>query len=224
MPREPAEDFFWQMLAVIVNCGKGSRTVKIARQAGITGGTILLGRGTIGNRQSIWHDTLEIRKEIVLMVAAKENVKASVLALKKRLQLDKPHHGIAFVINLTDLMGSSLYDRKKDLIRKGCENQMYEAIFTIIDKGLAETVVEAAEAAGSRGATVINARGAGKHETSRLFQMDIEPEKEVVLIIVEKNASEPVKNAICQAVRLSDPGKGLLFAADVQSVCGLYGQ
>ena len=45
-------------------------------------------------------------------------------------------------------------------------------------------MIDAATAAGSKGGTVINARS-GIHEEQTLF-MDIEPEKEIVLIISDK--------------------------------------
>jgi nitrogen regulatory protein PII len=73
---------------------------------------------------------------------------------------------------------------------------MYQSIYTIVDKGRGEAVVEAATKAGAGGATIVGARGSGIHETGRLFNMDIEPEKEVVIIILKSEIAERVVSSI----------------------------
>ena len=98
---------------------------------------------------------------------------------------------------------------------------MQQAIFVVVDKGLAELVVKAAEKAGARGATVINGRGAGIHETSKLFSMEIEPEKEIVLIIAKREFVDSITSSINNAVNLDEPGRGILFIVDIQKAYGL---
>ena len=71
---------------------------------------------------------------------------------------------------------------------------MYQSIIAIVERGHAENVIDAATQAGSRGGTIINARGSGIHETSTLFAMEIEPEKEVVLIVAEKKNTDHIVN------------------------------
>lgn len=97
----------------------------------------------------------------------------------------------------------------------------YEVIFTVVEKGLGQEVVDAATKAGSTGATIINARGSGIHECTKFFAMNIEPEKEIVMIIIERDKAEGIVNAIRDAMRIDDPGKGILFSMDVNRVTGL---
>lgn len=99
---------------------------------------------------------------------------------------------------------------------------MQQAIFVIVDKGLAETVVSSAETAGAKGATVINGRGAGVHETSKLFSMEIEPEKEIVLIIAKVECIGAITDAISKAAHLDEPGQGILFVVDIQKSYGSF--
>lgn len=100
---------------------------------------------------------------------------------------------------------------------------MVSAIFTIVDKGKADDVVDAAKKAGARGGTIINARGSGIHETQTLFAMDIEPEKEIVLILVEKAVLEPVIQSIRENLKIDEPGKGIIFVQEVTETYGLNG-
>jgi nitrogen regulatory protein PII len=98
---------------------------------------------------------------------------------------------------------------------------MYSAIFVIVDRGKAEEVVDAAKAAGARGATIMNARGSGIHETQLLFNMEIEPEKEIVLILAQKDIVEPIAASIREKMKLDEPGNGILFLLDVNKTYGI---
>jgi len=98
---------------------------------------------------------------------------------------------------------------------------MYQAIIVVVDKGMAETVVEAAESGGAHCATVMNARGSGVYETSRLFNMDIEPEKEFVMILAKTENSEAVTDAVRAGAGLDEPGAGIMFVLDIQKAYGL---
>jgi nitrogen regulatory protein PII len=68
----------------------------------------------------------------------------------------------------------------------------------------------------------MNARGAGIHETSRLFAMDIEPEKELVLIIAKASATEQIVASVGERLDIEKPGNGIIFVQNVRQVYGLY--
>jgi len=208
---------------VIVDCGRGSRVLKNARQAGISGGTIVLGRGTRGLRNPDWLEDCDVRKEIVLMISNRDTIRAALDRLRQKMGLERPHHGIAFVLSVRDVLGSAHCRVDRTHLREGSEATMVQAIFVIVDKGLAESAVEAAEAAGARGATILNARGAGVHETSRLFSMEIEPEREIVLVLSDAASCPAIAQAVRDALRMDEPGRGFLFVVDVRETVGLFG-
>lgn len=99
---------------------------------------------------------------------------------------------------------------------------MYKAIFTVVDRGKAQEVIDAATAAGSRGATVINARGSGIHEKKMLFSMPVEPEKDIVMILAQDSLVEPISTAIKKALKIDEPGMGIMFVLDINKTFGLY--
>jgi nitrogen regulatory protein PII len=99
---------------------------------------------------------------------------------------------------------------------------MYHLITTIVDKGKAEDVINAATKAGSKGGTIINARGSGIHETSKLFSMDIEPEKEIVIILSEVDKTEEIVSSIRTNLKIDEPGNGIIYIQDVNKTYGIY--
>lgn len=211
-----------ELIYVIVNFGMGSKIVKYAKQYGARGGTIFLGKGTIKNSLLQLLELNETRKEIVLLAAEKAEAYNVMEELNRKFDFKKPNHGIVFSLSIMKILGSKTYtctDIEKD---RGDEKSMHNIIFAVVDKGRAELAIEAAVKAGSKGGTIINARGSGVHETSRLFSMDIEPEREIVLIISEADKTEAIAESISKELEMDKPGNGILFIQEVNKTYGLY--
>lgn len=212
----PEYDLLW----VIVNYGLGSKVLKVARDNGVRGGTIFFGKGTVDN---YWLKLLalnDVRKEIVLLITETSQERQILEALNKKFQFEKPNHGIAFSTSIAKLLGARGLADQKTIEARG-ENGMYNAIFTIVEKGNAEAVIDAAVAAGSKGGTIINARGAGIHETSKLFSMTIEPEKDIVMILAKEELTSGIVQSIREKLKIDEPGKGILFVQQIKATYGL---
>lgn len=210
-----------QLLFVIVKYGLGSRIGKSARKYGILGDTVLLGKGTVKSHFLEFFELNDIRKEIVLLISDKEKVQKAMNGLDEEYHFRKPNHGIAFTISACNLLGVTAYKDCKICQEKGDKSNMYKAIFTIVEKGKGEEVIEAANKAGSIGGTIVNARGSGIHETKKVFSMEIEPEKEIVLIISKSEQTDNISSSIREALKLDEPGNGLIFILDINEVFGL---
>ena len=97
----------------------------------------------------------------------------------------------------------------------------HEAIFCIVNSGYTELVMNAAKRLGARGGTVINARGTASKEAETFFNITIEPEKEIVMILVPTSIKDDVMHALYKEAGLDTPGQGIAFALPVDSVVGL---
>lgn len=208
------------LLIVITNIGNGSRVLSVAKKHGVTGGTVTLGKGTVKNRVLNFLEICDIRKEIVVMVTSALAAERALKGLYSELRFDKRGHGIAFIMPLDKVFGVSSFSGEIYEQEEGVK--MYKAIFSIVERGLAESVMDAATEAGARGGTIINARGSGIHETSKLFAMEIEPEKEIVLIISEADQTESITKAIREKMKIDEPGRGIVFTTEISHAVGLY--
>ncbi len=97
----------------------------------------------------------------------------------------------------------------------------FDLIVTIVNRGFAEEVMTAAKAAGAEGGTIINGRGTGVRETAKLFQIPIEPEKEIVLTLIDRLKTAQVLAAVTRAAELNKPGKGVAFVVKVAEAVGI---
>lgn len=97
----------------------------------------------------------------------------------------------------------------------------HEAIFCIVNSGYSDVVMEAAKKLGAGGGTVINARGTAPKDAETIFGITIEPEKEIVMILVPTSIKANVLHALYQEAGLDTPGQGIAFALPVDGVVGL---
>jgi nitrogen regulatory protein PII len=97
----------------------------------------------------------------------------------------------------------------------------FDLIVTIVNKGFAEEVVEATKKAGAEGGTIINGRGSGIHENAKLFGIPIEPEREIVFTLIDRQKTEKVLEAINNSVELSKPHRGIAFILEVEKTLGI---
>jgi nitrogen regulatory protein PII len=100
----------------------------------------------------------------------------------------------------------------------------FELIVAMVKTTETDKIVEAAQAAGSTMATIIPARGTGKHEAKTFFGLSLEAQTDVVLFLLEQSLVEPVLNAIKEAGKLEKPGTGIAFVIDLDRAIGLEGQ
>lgn len=210
-----------ELICIISNFGLASKILNVAKHFGIKGGTVMLGRGASYNRILEFMGLSEVRKEILYMVADKETAYRALEELNNKFEFYKPNHGIAFTTSISQVVGAHSLDINNRMEEGKEVISMLEAITIIVDKGKAEQVIEAASKAGSKGGTIMNARGSGIHETNRLFHMNIEPEKEMIIILSEKDCTDNIVATISKEIKIDEPGNGIIYVQNVNKAYGV---
>ena len=97
----------------------------------------------------------------------------------------------------------------------------HECIVCIVNAGFSDAVMDAAKEFGARGGTVVHARGTASQEAEKFFQITIQPDKEIVMILVPAEIKDDILHALYRAVGLKTPGQGIAFSLPVDGVVGL---
>ena len=97
----------------------------------------------------------------------------------------------------------------------------HEVIFCIVNAGFSEAVMDAAREVGARGGTVLHASGTANTDAEKIFGITIQPEKDVVMILVSSDSRDKVLHALYESAGLKTEGQGIAFALPVQDVVGL---
>lgn len=94
------------------------------------------------------------------------------------------------------------------------ETSTHQMITLIVNKGYAEDAMAAARNAGATGGTIINARGTAREGDEKFFGMEIVPEKDLLIILVENEKCEAVIESVKKLPCLQTKGSGITFCAD----------
>ena len=97
----------------------------------------------------------------------------------------------------------------------------HEVIFAIVNAGFAEDVMDIARKNGVRGGTILNARGVAREEAAAFFGISIHADKEVLMMVIEKDIRDTVLNAIYDGMDMDNHSKGIAFTLPVEAVAGL---
>lgn|SRR5690554_3568041 len=101
-------------------------------------------------------------------------------------------------------------------------HEKFNMIITIVKKGLGSKIIEVSKKSGAEGGTIILGKGiAEKKIYQELLGIDFNPEKEVVLTLVQHNHIDEVLEAITNRADLNKPGKGIAFVIDIKAYCGI---
>lgn len=97
----------------------------------------------------------------------------------------------------------------------------YQMVVCIVNTGYSQVVMEAAREAGARGGTILHGRGTANQEAEKLFQIVVQPDKELVMIIVKDEIKDAVMMAINKKAGLETNGQGIAFSLPVDRTIGI---
>lgn len=222
-----------QMCAVIsvVDHSKGDTIAEIYKQEQVPVCFSIHGSGAA---DSAILDILgfgENKKSITISLLAPGRVQEVFAAVDAQMHISKPGTGILFSVPVT---GATAFlaglidknDKMQTTEKKAGEIPMvnqheHELILTIVSKGAFPEVKAAANAAGARGGTLIHALGMGGEEAQKFLGISIQPEKDIILIVVKREEKQKIMQAIAQAVGINTQGKGIIISLPVDSALGL---
>lgn len=97
----------------------------------------------------------------------------------------------------------------------------YELIMAIVNKGSTDLVMNAARKAGGKGGTITTARGTGNPEEAKFYGIAIQPDKEIVFIVVTADVKDKVMKQIYDEAGLSKQGQGIILSLPILDAVGM---
>ena len=97
----------------------------------------------------------------------------------------------------------------------------HEVIFAIVNSGYAEEAMSVARDQGVRGGTIIGGRGVAREAEAAFFGITIHAEKEILMMVVEKDIRDQVLNALYKQMGMDKKAQGIAFSLPVSDVAGL---
>lgn len=167
------------------------------------------------------------KKVIVVSFAADNAVVRLYRIFNDRLSLSKAGSGVAFAVPVSGASGAAFALNGTSAEKEGnteMTEPKYELIITIVNRGGFEAVKEASKAAGARGGTLLHGLGMGGEEAAKFLGISIQPEKDIVLIVVEREDREKIMQNILDTAGILSEYRGICFSLPVDSALGLAGK
>ena len=147
--------------------------------------------------------------------------------LQKKLRIDVPGSGIAYITPLSSIGGRKALDY---LLNKGdyqkeeesvLKDTKHELIIVIANQGNSELVMDAARSAGAYGGTIIHAKGTGKEAAEKFMGVSLAAEKEIIYIVTKTSLKNAIMKAIMEQAGLQTRAKAIAFSLPVTDTAGL---
>ena len=217
------ENIRTKLLITITDKGKNKRIINLYKRHNVKYSVELNGIGTASSSMLGYFGLEEIQKKIILSVIP-YNIEGKLLHdLNNKIKLYEPGNGIAFTLSINSASRylSEIYKTEVGDDTTMKNEKEYELIVLIVSEGYSELAMEAAKRKGAGGGTLIKGVGLGSAEATKILGITIEPEKDVVLILTEKEQKKDVMKEVSDSVGLATEGRGICFSLSVDSVVGL---
>ena len=186
-----------------------------------------LGMGTANSTILNYLGLEASEKAVYLAFITKETWKTLRIDLYKKLQIDLPGHGIAFLVPLSSIGGKKalhyLTTGQEYMIEEEStlQNTEFELLITIANVGYTDTIMDAARSVGAPGGTVIHAKGTGGALAKKFYGITLTEEKEMVFIVVRTEKKNDIMKAIMEKAGTKTPAGAICFSLPVTSTAGL---
>lgn len=247
----PAAGRGFQLMTLILSEDRTEKFMSIAKEEHLRDGISLIGKGTVSSHILNILGVKSGKRIITDILVEKERAAEILDHVSERLMLNEADRGIAYISSIEletscELEPGAELDHDKEPMRgaelgqgaapepgaeekdKVCSGQlaaeeesMFKKLTVIVNRGMAEDVMDIARRSGVKGGTVLHGRGTGSDQAAKLFGIDIEPEKELVIMIMPCELTEKVVNELFRELRLDIPGNGIVFSESVWDVRGL---
>ena len=188
---------------------------------------VLLGYGTAKDEILDMLGLDRSEKAVLLKTVTGETWKDVKWNLRKKLYIDVPDTGIAFIIPMSSIGGrrEMAFLLAGQDYRKGEESVMkdttMELLIIISNQGHNDLVMDAARGAGAYGGTVLHARGTGVNRAELFFGISLASEKDLTLIVTQKSQKNAIMQAVMQKAGMETPAQSIVFSLPVTDAAGL---
>ena len=215
------------MMVTITERDRTKKFTNFYKENGVEVSMITVGRGTAASEILDYFGLDGSEKSVMFQVVTDTKWKELKQGLRRKMQIDVPGTGIAFIVPLSSIGGKKALNYLtcgQDYV-KGEESTLkdtkYELLVAIANQGYTELVMDAARSVHASGGTVIHAKGTGSDKAEKFMGVSLVPEKEMVFIVVRKEHKNEIMRAIMDQAGLESKARSIVFSLPVTDTAGM---
>ena len=215
------------MMVTITNRNLTRKFTSFYQEMGVDISVITVGRGTAASEILDYFGLDGAEKSVMIQVVTGEKWKEMKYGLQRKMQIDIPGSGIAFVVPISSMGGKKALNYLTNGLKfgKGEESSLkdtkYELLVVIANQGYTDLIMDAAREVHAAGGTVIHAKGTGTQHAEKFLGVTLVPEKEMVFIVVRKEQKNDIMRAIMDKAGLESKARSIVFSLPVTDTAGM---
>lgn len=220
----------FQMLFLIATPKLVHKAVELCKEGMVPVQYIMHAQGTASSEIMDMLGLGGVEKDLLLSMLPKVLADKLLKKMRKSLHLGMPNTGIAFTVTMSSCSGHMIRlmesTQPQEEERPGrdewkeMENE-YSAIMAIVNQGFSEEVMNAARPMGASGGTVFHSRRIGSEEAMKFWNISIQQEREVVLILVKKESKKAIMQAVNKKCGMQSEAHGIVLSLPVDEIVGM---
>lgn len=208
----------FNVMTLIISEHQANLFIDIIKEKSLYDGIVFLAKGTVKNSFLNLIGLKNQKMRLIDVLIERDKSKEIIDYTAEKLKLNEPNHGIAYLTSRRMVKDEKGESNASNTIG---EKTMFKKITVIVNRGMADDVMDIARESGARGGTILHGKGTGTKNAAKLFGMEVEPEKELVLIIVPTEIEEKVVKNLYDNLEMQNSGNGILFVEDITDVRGI---
>ena len=214
-------------MTIICDRNQTRRFLAFYKEHGVSVTFQALGRGTAASEILDSFGLEASEKAMLFSVVTDSEWRELKRGLETQIKIDIPGTGIAFIVPLRSIGGGRqlqfLIEGRE--FKKGEESALkdtkYELLVVIANQGYTEMIMEAARKASATGGTVLHAKGTGMEKAETFLGVSLAQEKEMIFLVVKKEAKNPIMRAVMEEAGLNSKAKSIVFSLPVTETAGM---
>lgn len=214
------------LMMTIVDRGKGDSVSEIFASHSVYYNLLTLGFGTASKKILSFFGLGETEKDVIFSYMSYDRSLTLLKDLDIEFSRKGPQYGVSFTVSMDAVADASCQMGLcgTDENTQGgtfMENYEHDLIVAITTLGYTDEIMDVAKASGATGGTVLRARGVGAKEAEKFFGITVQPEKDMIFIVVKKELRNEMMKAIADQKGPHTDAKTVLFSLPVSGVAGM---
>lgn len=215
------------MLVTITSRNMTRKFIDFYKHKGLDVSVVSVGMGTAASEILDYFGLDGTEKGILFQFVSGERWKEVKLELQRKMKIDVPGIGIAFLIPLSSIGGKKAlryllcgqdFDKEEE---SSLKETKYELLVIIANQGYTEMVMEAAREVHAAGGTLIHARGTGVENAEKFLGVTLVPEKDMIFMVVKREIKNEIMRAIMDKAGLETKARSIVFSLPVTDTAGM---
>ena len=201
--------------------------LQLYKSHGVTVSMRTVGSGTAVQETLSTLGLEKTEKAVLLAVVTAESWQKIQKDLRRKMQIDVPGTGIAFIVPLSSIGGKrelGFLIQGQEFVREEegtLKETKHELIVAIANYGYNTQVMKAAEEGGATGGTVLHGKGVGMKRAEQFLGVSLVSEKEVIFIVAKSEQKNAIMSAIMEKAGFTSKAGTIVFSLPVTSTAGL---